>query len=64
MDVKVSKCGRNGFWYMEDTKTTLTETINQFTFWSQKSSEERMAQIGTNYHQKDFEIVAEALQDD
>ena len=63
MDAKVSRCGQNGFWYMWDTKNTLTESTRKLTFWSKKSSEGRMAQIGTNNHQLDVTIVAEALQD-
>ena len=63
MDAKVSRCGPNGDWYMGDTKTTLTESTRKLTFWSKMSSEGRMAQIGTNNHQLDVEIVAKALQD-
>ncbi|KAH3777542.1 hypothetical protein DPMN_178989 [Dreissena polymorpha] len=45
------------YWYSGYTKTTLTNTT---TFWSQKSSEGRMARIGTNCHQQNFEIVGKA----
>ena len=46
-----------------DIKTTLTESTRKLTFWSKKSSDGRIAQIGTNNHQLDVEILAKALQD-